>query len=800
MPAKDDVVPAPDDTQDPEFQFVLRELLNAYRPILEAELERAKEPKRLEDEERQNPPSCDDELVLANRLLDGFFNEKVAPRLLPEQALNLLGPSDRWRWCFLNARCCLIFGWLACRGPRTFRAFVYYLYRYWLCIRRRQDKVPEPGELTYEEREDLQIVIRAFAAAYRPFLTDQLATVDFTQGLADEIVSRKIDCHEGEEEAAAVFERFLTFETAQALLGKEAFAAHSNEPFFWFCRCWCLCSIWFGCCLARARSLRDVRRCLIYYRRCLRECFRPLACEITKPAMNECADEQYFPGPAVLGIEIVGTATGAGCDHYILEWKAAGAPDTSYTSTGIVYAGPPGLTQGICGKHDATLGYLTTTSTSVPDSVTVRLCVYAAPATGVAPCCKTVDFQIFRQRVWIAGVEGVNVEAPPGVLIPTSQLKTGTQLRSFGAALRIFGRAWVGKCAGREVKRYTLSYQPGFVVDPMVGPWTQFWQVDYITPLQRKEIQASDFDLTSYWAYAPICLGTPPCATPSPPDCCIPKDWLYPTWWWCGKPTPSSPLAPQSFPVDPQAPGTVWTAQQLPLTNCQSGKYTLLLDMEDAAGNHYYDTQQIWFDNKQIYGKITQIAGVPECATLNLSKFAPPGTTCHAPWPADLLGIAYDEYIEEGNTAIPSDNYAMVGATVQGGYQLWIKKDGAPDPGYPLPIPGPVLPPGPPPPLAYQGTSRIGDPGVRCTAAVPPAPGPLPRPEAPNVLASIDLRRLDSLCNPGEPDLALKRGECCGYLLTLHVWDASVCAGLSGGHHEIYHHFPICICNDLLPV
>jgi hypothetical protein len=152
------------------------------------------------------------------------------------------------------------------------------------------------------------------------------------------------------------------------------------------------------------------------------------------------------------------------------------------------------------------------------------------------------------------------------------------------------------------------------------------------------------------------------------------------------------------------------------------------------------------------------------------------------------LGIAYDEYIEEGNLAVPSDNY--------GGYSLWIKKDGAPDPGVPLPIPGPgAFPWGPP----FQGTSRIGNPATRCPTADPPAaPGSVPPPPGiSGTLANLDMRRLDAVCNPGEPGLTLGRHECCGYVLRLLVWDTSVCPSLSGNRHQIEHHFPLCICNDL---
>jgi hypothetical protein len=123
---------------------------------------------------------------------------------------------------------------------------------------------------------------------------------------------------------------------------------------------------------------------------------------------------------------------------------------------------------------------------------------------------------------------------------------------------------------------------------------------------------------------------------------------------------------------------------------------------------------------------------------------------------------------------------------------MWIKKDGAPNPGVSIPIPGPGGPPwgGP-----FQGTQRVGDPGERCATADPPA-GPIP-PKTPGILASLDFRRLDAVCNPAEPGLTLERGECCGYNLRLEVWDNSVCPSFSGGHHVVEHDFPVCICNDL---
>src|SRR5690606_7147140 len=128
------------------------------------------------------------------------------------------------------------------RGPRTFRGFIYYLFLYWMCVRRAVG-APVQLPLSGEARQDFETLVKGIASAYRPYLTNQLATLEFPHGLADELEDGRLDCFEGEEEAAAVFERFLTADVAQALLGKEAFERHVRHRSFWFCRCWCLCAI-----------------------------------------------------------------------------------------------------------------------------------------------------------------------------------------------------------------------------------------------------------------------------------------------------------------------------------------------------------------------------------------------------------------------------------------------------------------------------------------------------------------------------------------------------------------------------
>ena len=752
-----------EEIHDEDFQFILKQLLDTYRPILEEDLRRAQSPEELKKEAEARPPNCDDELALANRIFEKFFTEEVAVRLLPAQGREVLGSIERWRWCLLHIRCCIIFGWLVCRGPRTFRSFVYYLHRYWICVRQVLG-TPVSNPLTAEERQDFQTLVQALANAYKPYLTDQLASVEFPSGIPDEIIAGKIDCLEGEEAASAIFERLLTVETAPALLGKAAFEAHSQESFFWFCRCWCLCAIRFGCCLARARNFIDLLRCLVFYRRCLRDCFRPLTCELTDP--HDCVEEHEIPAAGILrGIEVKGTASGAFCSHYTIEWRQGGIGP--WQNNGVKY--PGGTPQGTCGVVNGLLGYIATFPFVAPGLVEIRVCVFSSQ--GGAPQCCTIQFELQRNLVWIRGIEGIEAAEPPGLFDPTAQLLDSTGLiRSFGTSLRIFGSAAVGGCVGKEIKRFTLSYHPGFVVNPLLPGFVQFWQVNYNTPLQIDAGLNRIFEdvLTSTWREWHF-----------PPAVCAPvSNYLQDTYW--------STQVPQSFPIVPSEPPcpapALWSSTPLPLTNCQSGKYTLRLTVEDSGGGIKHDLQQAWFDNKDIHGKIIQLFPIPPCSTISLGQFAAAGGDCTVPWPAQLHGIAYDEYIEEGNFASPSDNFD--------GYQLWIKKDGGP--WFPIPIPGPGAPPwgGP-----FIGTSRVGEPGTRCVTANPP-PGVIP-PFAPGILAILDLRRLDAVCNPGEPNLTLKRGECCGFIVWLQVRDKSICPSLSGGRHQIDDFFPFCICNDL---
>ncbi len=780
------------ETHSEDFQFVLKALLEAYQPILEQQLNLVRNPQELQKEAENSPPNCVDEIAEANRIFGKLFTEEVALRMIPAAQRERLGPIENWRWCLQHLRCCIIFGWLVCRGPRTFRAWAYYAYQYWLCIRESLG-TPVSSPPTEAQRQDFRTLVGALAAAYKPYLTDQLASVEFPAGIPDEVLNGQIDCFEGQQDVCEIFDRLLTTDAAQALLGKEAFTARSQDPNFWFCRCWCLCLICFGCCLARARSFNDVYWCLVYLFRCLADCLRPLTCDITAP--SGCVQEQEFDSVGVFrGVQVFGTAAGAACDHYTLQWSQGGGP---WQSTGVVY--PGGAAVGACGVVGGLLGYLTTYPWISPGTVDILLTVYSSVA-GEGPCTATGSFQLERNLVWIRGLEGLSAV---DIFDPTSPIVDGTGLeRSFGTALRVFGSAEVGGIPSGgcpTIKRFTLSYQPGFTTTT-AGAWTQFWEVDYYTSLELDAGSNFIFEdvLTKLWAEE---NWKHTVLLPKPPHKVCTVIGNYPSEAYWSTQFPQGPF-PVNYPDPPvscgEAPVSTWNSTPLPAPDCQSGRYTLRLTVEDTGGDKTDSLRHVWFDNKNIYGEISHIGSIPVCSTIDLSAFAGSSVDCTKSWPAPLWGIAYDEYIEEGNFAPPSDNF--------GGYSLQIWKDGGS--AHSIPIPGPGGPPWGPP---FVGTSRVGDPGTRCPTAVPP-PGPYSF--MTNILAMLDMRRLDAVCNtnPLDADLVLQRatadptgkvctpGECCGFVIHLSVWDTSICPSLAGDHHQVDVYFPFCICNDLPPV
>lgn len=734
----------PQDIRSEDFQVVLKQLLAVYRPLLEQNLRWTQAPEELIKLEESKPPSCEDEIELGSSLFEKFLTEDVAWRLLPAVGREVMGPMDRWRWCWLHLRCCLLFGWLVCRGPRTFRAWTYYVYRYWRCIRQILGRPVTHGQLTAEEQADLRVIVDGFAKAFRPYLEDQLASADLSSGISEELAAGKIDCDEGETEAAAIYERFLADETVlEALLGKAAYAEHRQSPVFWYCRCWCLCSIAFGCCLARSRNLIDVLRCLIRYRACLRRCFQPLTCQLLKP--DGCVEEEYNPAINAMAVAVTGTAAGAGFSHYVLEWSRNGMlwHASSFRYPPI----PPG--GAVQGNIPVFGGLLAWFDTTVRDPGLYFLRLTVTSITG-ATCVVQKTFELFKRDVRILGADGVFtfdtspfdplarfLETVPALC----DRPASNQEVSFGGGVSIWGAASVGGCEGKKIKRYLLDYKPGLEVNPLAAGWINFWSVEYNTPAQYRamNLRQDTSVLTAVW------VG----------DCLVPF-WPCPPGWF----DPQALLSPSSWQTQTGA--------------CSiSGLFTLRLVVEDTDGNRYYDTQKIWLDNKPVCARIF-IDAVPKCADLHVSKFALP-PDCSVPWNVPLRGVAYDELIDSGLPAgRPNDNFDY--------YKIQVSKQGGPTIDIPIVVP-------PMGPLCFYGLKRVGS----CT------PCAAPNVFVDGVLAQFDLRAVELECKGtlpyAVPDaFTIERGECCVYNFRLWVYDRT---RVPSGVHWDYDEWPVKICNDL---
>ena len=783
----EDGVLDPRELHDEDFQFALKALLAAYQPILEEELRQSNAPEALKEAAAGKPPNCEDELALANRIFETFLSEEVAVRLLPPEGRAQLGPVEQWRWCLLHIRCCIIFGWLVCRGPRTFRAFAYYLYRYWVCVRQALG-TPVSTPLTAEQRDDFRKLVQALAGAYKPYLTDQLASVEFPDAVPDAVIDGSIDCFEGEEEAAAIFERLLTLDTAPALLGKAAFDEHIKEPSFFFCRCWCLCAIRFGCCLARARNFVEVLRCLAFFRRCLRQCFVPLHCQLTAP--TGCTEEEANPSAGGMTVTVIGTAAGAFFGHYTLEWRKVEGrncdDNTDFQSTGVIY--PGGAPTGANPVNAGILGFINTTVLPA-GSYEVRVCVFSSQQGAPRTCC-CIQFDLFKHLVWIDRVcinPGAPVQTPPGPFVSTAPIvntNPGGIVVPVGGCVTVKGTAFVGDCAKRQIQCIDLR-----------------WGIDFLPGPGEVGFNPAAFTGSLLVPTGPVCYTPPDENLKRAPWNEVFERALTTRFVQTAVLLPSPPFPPNtSITVYKLQDFCFDSAGQLPpcadlAHHCSSGQFTLLLDVTDTLNNHYYDTQQVWFDNKPISAEIGGLKGLAACETMDLSKFVPPGGPCGVPWPIDVQGIAFDELIDSNAPPVyPNDNFDF--------YSLSITRQGGPT--YSVPITPDLVTFGPNP---LQGNHRVGDPGKRCEQSIAGCPPPAFPPHFFGLLSKLDLRIFDATCavSPSLPAIfrppagfALERGQCCGYAFELYVQDKTWSDGFAGG----FHHLPtapwaVCICNDL---
>ena len=772
---------------DPEFEAFLR----AYVPALTAGLD---DGSLAQDAEGglvgRLPP--EDDVALAAMVADQLFTEEAALRLFPAEAREQLGDPERWRWCLLYVRCCWIFAWLVCRGCRNFRTLAYYLYRYVVCVREAAG-LPVEVRRDSAERADLERLFAAFSEVYAEYLESERVSVRLVAAQTDELIAGRYDCCRDDRLSLLIFERLLTAENAPLILGREGYAQRLRNPLLWLCRCWCMAAIRFGCCLACARTRAQLLACWRRYRGDLVDCWTPAHCDLTGP--TGCVADELEANVNGFAVAVTGTAAGAWFGGYTIEWrksegrlvnlddpeeaKRACSEDDGWRSDNVVY--PGGGSMGTAPVVNGVLGWLDTTNATAR-AYDVRICVRALQGPRPPCCCK--QFNLFRHLVWISHVARAPVQFPNGRFDGASQIVDANpngHLLSVGCCFSVWGSAWVGECNDRMLKCFDLRYGVGCLPGP----------------------DQPGFDPA---AYTGSCLPTPVCY--GPPD----ENEKRAPWNQVFAQALTTYFQQQTeYLFPPPAPPrkwwelqpTCWDSRTLPacvdLTHtCSSGQYTLLLDVEDTQGNHYYDTQCIWIDNKPIHAVLRGFEGVKSCAEMSLRELGH-GRPCAQPWLVPLMGIAFDEYIVEGDTSIPSDNFDA--------YDLWIAR-GCGGPWYRVPITPDFVQwhkdPFTGAETRFEGRTRVGEPGTRCERTLN-CPTKIPTPTTPiaGVLTAVDLRIFDAVCAaqlPAEfrppPGFSLQRGECCGYAIQLTVRDRTR-SDYTGNCHTATALCAICICNDL---
>lgn len=767
----------PDDAGEPiddDFRFVLGELMAAYKPTLEADLKRTESADALIKEALDHPPSCDDEFAQAQALFERFSSEEVVVRLLPAALREQLGPVERWRWCLLHLRCCIVFGWLMCRGPRTFQGSSYYLYRYWRCVREVLG-APVANPPTAGERADFAALVKALATAYRPFLDDQLASVEFAQGVPERVFSGDIDCEEGSDAAAQILERLLNSDTATALFGRELIAKHRQDPLFWFCRCWCLCAIRFGCCLARARNLRDVFRCLRWYRWCLRHCLRPLHCALTAPSGCVRGDTGILPGRVLE--PVLGDAEGSNFGRYLIEVRSPGG---SLMAGVVVYPNnlalpDPAAGQGNFAVSAGTLGWVDTRKCALDAGIellssttfTITLRVFATDNSELQPPC-TTSFSLSVNEVYIKRVStpwAVDFTNPAEPL--RSSDSALASLATEGGRLHVRGAANVYGCVGEKIREYTIWAIP----DPAFG----FPQPAPFTAV----VPGGDWRLVTHIEYHPMTV-----AQPVGPDINYTADQVRSYNVLDGDPMPSvltNAWGARSecicVHVDAVNVCSCWRVPSLvpnaldsnslpkqdpPNQQGGTGKFSFLLQVVDTGGNTYYDVQRAWIDNEPIKAAIVGIGNQAPCSDLYTQTAEGVFKT------VEIRGHAWDQYIDRNDLSAPtSNNFDR--------YEVRFAKQGALSPQVQL---------------------------INSSNTVPPRAAVLPAESlATGTLTPWNLQVLDAASNPmGLPgDQLLGPGEACVYNVILEAWDKTV-VDEGTVHWSGWVLFPIKIINGPEPV
>jgi len=744
-----------------DFQFVLKQLLAAYQPILEEELRRVRAPEELKKEAEAGPPSCEDEMALANRIFGKFFTEEVAVRLLPEEGRKEFGPIEQWRWCFGHIHCCLVFGWLVCRGPRTFRGFGYYLYQYWRCVREALGQ-PVSDPPTIDQKRDFGTLVRILANAYAPSIQSQAKDLEYPVDIPKEIESGQINCNVDDNAANAVFERLLTAESAPALFGSAAVAQYGSDPISRSCRCYCVSAMEFGCCLARANTLIEALECLLQFFARNRRCFEPIIAELDTPPV--CSTVTSVIACGLAGIEISGTAAGAAFTSYTLTYSVGGSPAMN---TAVVYpdcSRPPVNPSASTPVTAGILGYL---DISLLPPATIQVTVYLdVYGSGGLHLQVSAVFQLEINAIAITAVATVGTTSGQDPFNPSpSSIKMvqnvfqPTLEQSIGGSVSVTGSAYASGC-GNLMTQYQLAlFGPATGAIPLPIPAPNPTALGG-TPLIAPVI----YDGTSAHPWSSVCFLS-----------------STPNWILNGDLVASWTVENCAFPPPLHTVPTISTNHKWP--SGSSGRFVLFLEVDEGpivaphtpvvpAGE---DWVAVWIDNWIPVAAITQIGNVVGCGDLHLKDFV--GTTC------PVIGIAWDYPIDVTATQkIPNDNFGSYALTYQqngGSPQSFLPSDYSPN----------GSPRGTPPTVRVPNLWQASAPTLAQAS----------------ILASWDIvTALDggTAPDPTKPCLAAKpwqlpRGCRCAYVIALSASDTTW-VGDGGNHNTVGPiMFAINVINDI---
>ena len=206
-----------------------------------------------------------------------------------------------------------------------------------------------------------------------------------------------------------------------------------------------------------------------------------------------------------------------------------------------------------------------------------------------------------------------------------------------------------------------------------------------------------------------------------------------------------------------------------------TGKYSLLLKVEDTGGDTYYDIQRVFIDNEGIKAKIKELkytgtaASIPPCTDILINDGTGNARSL------DIMGYATDPLIDVDLAPhLPNDNFDK--------YKVLIQKQGAP---------GNIT-------IKNNTSSPIPNRATWKGGAIEPPT---------DVLGLLDLSWLDAdspapLDDAGVPIPAshrLTRGTSCTYVIKSYADDKTIVN--EGTDHHIpggYYSFPVKIVNDLL--